>query len=134
LLWRNFLALSIDDFSTIAKAILDCVQLQEQEKAFELIQEKLNQLSLIEFESNAEIQTQFIRNIVRLKRARYIIRIQISNYEPIIQSAWLKLINKLDERIEFLKRKKRNHANGDCKFFCVNGLFDILKRSFFYFK
>ena len=113
------MALSIDDFSTIAKAILDCVQLQEQEKAFELIQEKLNQLSLIEFESNAEIQTQFIRNIVRLKRARYIIRIQISNYEPIIQSAWLKLINKLDERIEFLKRKKRNHANGETVNFFV---------------
>jgi hypothetical protein len=105
------LALSINDFSAIANAILDCIQLHEQQEAYNLIKTKLDQLSMIEFESNAIIQKQYAVNIGKLKLAHKKIEIKIDKYEPNVQKAWRKLVYKLDERIIYLKRQKVLHAN-----------------------
>ena len=100
------MALGIDDFSSIANAILDAANLREQQKAYKLIQEKLNQLNLYKFECNAKIQNQFIINIGKLKLAHDKMLRHSIKYEPVIQSAWEKLARKLEERIAFLKRQK----------------------------
>ena len=106
------MSLDIDDFTAIANAILDAVSLSEQKKSFDLIKEKLDQLSLVEFRSNADIQKQYILSIGKLKQSRDRMRKKANNYEPVFRSAWLKLADMLDERIELLKRKKRLNANG----------------------
>ncbi len=104
------MALSIDDFSDIAKTILECVYLEKKHEAYGLIQNKLDELSLVEFKGNVFIQNKFIQNIGKLKFARDILKTQITKYDPSMKDAWIKLIDKLDERIKYLRKQKANHA------------------------
>lgn len=104
------MSIDIDDLSIIALSILDCVKIKEQQESFYAIEAKLNELSQIKFEGNAEIQNNFIQNIGRLQRAHDKMRLKLLEYEPSIQPAWTKLADKLNSRIEFMKMKKRIHA------------------------
>ncbi len=104
------MAIDIDDLSSIAIAILDCIKIEEQQESYNAIQDKLNELSQIKFEGNASIQNHFIQNIARLRRARDKMTLKFKSFDPIAQLAWEALAEKLDLRIESLIKSKRIHA------------------------
>ena len=99
----------MDNLSTISQAILDAVQLHDQKKAYKQIKQKLNELNNVIFQSNAEIQKNYVINIGKLKLSRNLIENKLPKFEPEIQSLWEIIIEKIDNQIKKLKQKKKKN-------------------------
>jgi len=104
------MALDGNDFALIVEAITQCVYIKEEQRAYELLAAKINELAQVKFDSNVGIQKSYIKQISRLKRAKTKLELKIKNYDATVQFSWLKLISILDDRLNKLSRLKQLHA------------------------
>ncbi len=104
------MALNTEDYLLIVNSIMDAVALKEQNKAQELINEKLDELYLVTFKCDAEKQKTFVIIIARLKMAQKKILYKADNVGDNFRDTWILLSEKIDKRIESVKKEKARHA------------------------
>lgn len=104
------MALRSDDYLVIVNSILECIHLNEQLESARLINEKIEELRKVQFESDSMIQKKYILTIGRLKLVEDKIRFKASKVDPLLTETWEILANKMNEQIKHISLQKKKHA------------------------
>lgn len=104
------MALSSDDYLEIVNAIIDCVQLKEQQESNRLIKEKLEQLNNVIYESDVKKQKALVIMIARLKLLEKRLLNKATLVDPILKETWEMLASNVSNKLLEMKRQKITHA------------------------
>lgn len=103
------MALTSDDYLDIVNAVIDCVQLKEQQESTRLIKEKLEQLKNVIFENDVKKQKTLILTIARLKLLEKRLLNKSTLVEPILKETWILLASTVHSQLIEISRQKRNY-------------------------
>lgn len=104
------MALTSDDYLDLVNAVIDCIHLKEQQESIRLIQEKLEQLNNVKFESHLKKQKNLATVVAKLKFLEKKLQYKATIVDPMLKETWELLASNVNNQIVEISNQKRNHA------------------------